>query len=1063
MPSNYEAIRKENERKYGTEVGRYGPSLLANQYADRTHFIFELLQNAEDALGRRSGWEGSREVAFELSLGKLRVSHWGEPFDEADVRGICGIAEGTKGDDLTSIGRFGIGFKSVYAFTDQPEIHSGDEHFAIENLVWPRGVPELDGPTDRTTFILPLKQEDQRAHAEIAAGLREIGVRTLLFMREIEEISWKVETGESGRYLRSPADVVGPNIRKVTVVSRNPDTPDVEETWLLFSRPVETDDGQFVGQIEIAFSVTDGGPAESLSLQPITESPLVVFFPTVVETHLGFLAQGPYRTTPSRDNIPKNDPWNRRLFQETGELVVDSLGWMRDQDLLGVPVLQGLPLDGEKFAEGSMFAPLFSRTKEALASEPLLPGFAGGYLAGEEAKLARGADLRSLLSDSQLTQLSETDGKAGWVSGDITQDRTPELRSYLLRELGIVEVTPEMFIRRLDTQFLESQSDEWIVRLYEYLNDQPALTRRARSLPLVRLKGGQHVVAKSDEHPNAFLPSSIETDFPTVRDAVCETPAAREFLTELGLTEADPVDDVIRNVLPTYAEPDVDVDEKRYAADVERLVSAFGTDSERQRRKLMEVLRDSHFVMAVDAGDGSIQAVRPDEVYLPTDALLRLFEGAPGVLFVDDSFSCLWGQDVRRMLRASGVAERLRAVSAPVNWEKRRELQMQADSVGTRSPEKIEDFDIDGLEPLLSLLPSLNPTDRQVRARLLWDALTEVAQHEQKVFTGRYRGRYYNQTKTCVFQPAFIERLEDTEWIPVPGEDGELDKPEYVLFDDLAWETHAFLQSRIKFKSPVMETLAREAGIEPGVIDLLKKAGVTRVDELQDRLGIGPQEGRGTESEERDTQREAASKDDGPVTTSGGLGGSDPNGNRRRKPKGGRRGARSTNGTDTGAVGTRPGTNTPRGEGKPRAFISYVAAHPDDEAPDPDGINQEERRELEATAIARIRAVEPELRTTPANNPGFDLFEEGDDGSPIRWIEVKAMMESLQDRPVGMSRQQFEVAREAGDAFWLYIVEHAADDERARIVRIQDPARKTQTFTFDRGWVAVAEGNDELE
>jgi hypothetical protein len=39
------------------------------------------------------------------------------------------------------------------------------------------------------------------------------------------------------------------------------------------------------------------------AVQPLAKSPLVVFFPTVVESHLGFLVQGPYRTTPSRDNM----------------------------------------------------------------------------------------------------------------------------------------------------------------------------------------------------------------------------------------------------------------------------------------------------------------------------------------------------------------------------------------------------------------------------------------------------------------------------------------------------------------------------------------------------------------------------------------------------------------------------------------------------------------------------------------------------------------------------------------------------------------------------------------
>ena len=52
-PSNYVAIGEENRTRYGTDIGRIGPMLLADRYDDRTHFIFELLQNAEDALGRR--------------------------------------------------------------------------------------------------------------------------------------------------------------------------------------------------------------------------------------------------------------------------------------------------------------------------------------------------------------------------------------------------------------------------------------------------------------------------------------------------------------------------------------------------------------------------------------------------------------------------------------------------------------------------------------------------------------------------------------------------------------------------------------------------------------------------------------------------------------------------------------------------------------------------------------------------------------------------------------------------------------------------------------------------
>ena len=52
-----------------------------------------------------------------------------------------------------------------------------------------------------------------------------------------------------------------------------------------------------------------------------------VFFPTVVTTHLGFLVQGPYRTTPSRDNVPPRRPLERQqLVQETAALLLDALG-----------------------------------------------------------------------------------------------------------------------------------------------------------------------------------------------------------------------------------------------------------------------------------------------------------------------------------------------------------------------------------------------------------------------------------------------------------------------------------------------------------------------------------------------------------------------------------------------------------------------------------------------------------------------------------------------------------------------------------------------------------------
>ena len=86
MPVDYDSISTNNRIKYGTDIKRIGRMLLADRYDDRTHFIFELLQNAEDALGKRgASWNGSRAVTFSLSSDELTISHFGKPFDEADV------------------------------------------------------------------------------------------------------------------------------------------------------------------------------------------------------------------------------------------------------------------------------------------------------------------------------------------------------------------------------------------------------------------------------------------------------------------------------------------------------------------------------------------------------------------------------------------------------------------------------------------------------------------------------------------------------------------------------------------------------------------------------------------------------------------------------------------------------------------------------------------------------------------------------------------------------------------------------------------------------------------
>ena len=298
--------------------------------------------------------------------------------------------------------------------------------------------------------------------------------------------------------------------------------------------------GEPAGHVELAFSLARDKDSQRERIQRVERSPLVVFFPTVVETHLGFLVQGPYRTTPSRDNVPHSDTWNQRLVDQTASLLGEALCWLRDNDLLDTSGLRCLPLDKAKFGESTMFAPLYDATKSALSSECLLPRFDAGHVAAACARLGRTQEIRELFTPTQLAALYGEEGQLVWLSGDITQDRTPELRHYLVHELGVPELTPETVIPRLDEGFLEAQSDDWIGKLYEFLNGQPGLRRRFEVLPLIRLEDGTHVPPRSDGQPQAFLPGPIETGFPVVRTAVCIGETSLDFPAVPGADTARP-------------------------------------------------------------------------------------------------------------------------------------------------------------------------------------------------------------------------------------------------------------------------------------------------------------------------------------------------------------------------------------------------------------------------------------------------------------------------------------------------------------------------------------------
>ncbi len=810
MTTDYEQISRENIARYGWDTAYI--DLLGSLYNERTHFIFELIQNAEDT--------GATTLTFDLHLDRLEVLHDGRPFSEANVRGICGVAHGTKGEDLTKIGKFGIGFKSVYAYTRTPYIYSGNESFRIDNYVQPHATVRRSVARAGTTFVFPFDRDDMaptKAFVEISAALGNVAPRSLLFLRSIRRIVAK-RPGLPNVTLEREA-ATGPT--RSSQLVRVYDSASVganDSYWLIWKRDV-SDASHRDQHVEVAFCYEHDSKQKGTEkdIVRVRRSPLVAFFPTAKETRLGFLVQGPYRTTPARDNIPEDDAWNLHLVRETANLVVEVLRELRDSGRLTLEVLQSLPITPDDF-QRTMFWPLFKTVKAAISSESLIPVAGGGYARASELKLPRTGTVRSLLAPQALTELCSSPDPLRFIHESLTPDRAPALWQYLRDEAGLEEITAEGVVTRLTAEFLASQPDEWISQLYEFLNMTPALSRKprlpnertgqARSKPIIRLEDGSHVLPfKASGFPAAYLPGQAATEFPTVRRSVLSSAPARQYLESLGFTAPDAVTEVINIVLPRYEGLDIrDLDLARHDSDIELIVRALSRADADRKSRLLEQLAKTTFLIAENAADGALRLLGPSKLHWRTPETELYFAGNPATWFLSSRYAAHW--DKLGSLRV-GDRPAVRAQKAGFHGYVR-----IADMQGHHE-RGLDNFDpnadIEGLEFAL-----LHPT--AARSEYIWNELLSPNSHlvcGVVETSGRMDFSYAERNE--LRSPIGV-LATDLPWLP--GPDGRLYRPDEITLDDLpaGYKRDDALAVALGMAQPVVEEASRQLGVPAEVL-----------------------------------------------------------------------------------------------------------------------------------------------------------------------------------------------------------------------------------------------------
>ena len=832
MATDYKKIAEDHENRYGWDVKHL--RIYKKLYSEKTHFVYELIQNADDS--------GSECLKLQLDSNDLLVWNDGRQFNERDVRSICSLGSSDK--DLTDIGTFGIGFKAVYNYTDFPEIYSADECFRIRDCVKPEGINEMNPKIaelvnrGKTVFCLPFKdnlhRENDIEHLKnrLCNLLKE---RSLLFLRCLKTFEWKDEPNDqAGSYssYRGPFDKIqnvpeNQSVELVKLTMSLDDNNESSETFLVFCKRVQppkdvidrlleqAEDGEEkqriqksaeeLQPIEVAFKLQD----DRITAMD-DNCVLFAYLPTQKETHLKFLIQARYQTTPPRDNIikPSDSLWNRWLLEETADFFQEVLEHLKANDLLEPTFFNILPLKKDKVPKEFKF--ITEALQKAMREKAFIPTEKEGHYAkAEDVFYPNSMPLRKLVKSSGMHSDS------GLLHPDIREDAKESERCFdVMAEAGVKEIDETDLLCWLEEQscaWFKNKTNKWLCSLYIYFNRKWSKSelKRIKELPLVRLENGEHV--STSDQLVYFPPDTDEArkdiepflnELPILRSTLLKGKDRRDinaFLKKLGVKMLRSRSLITESICPLYRQPDKpSVTKNRWH--VRYIFNFWQRAAESERIRLEKSVSKVPILRAYKGTQRKISDfVVPRNAYLPqaymgdNDLETYFSVSEDKVWFVDDKYLTK-NSDTKawlQFLKAIGVMDMPLVIQKNIastfeNYQEfNRELakrNVESEYTTRLWEASIEDFYLQGLSKVLDKISKHGKVDF---SRIIWHLLVKIVNplpaemwDRDTFFNNLFQGEYhwfYRTNQRKFFDATFYRQLKSTAWIP--DEQGNLHKP----------------------------------------------------------------------------------------------------------------------------------------------------------------------------------------------------------------------------------------------------------------------------------------------
>ena len=419
-----------------TEHANHEEIIRVGGYANRT--LLELVQNAADAIaGSDDGGPhaGRVEIVLDIDRGVLYCANAGRPFSKDGLRSITmAHISGKRGDE---IGRFGLGFKSVLAVSDRPQVFSRSVSFEFNS---PSAQAELAHaapgarryPLLRTAVAIDADREfsedailaelgewaatvvrlpEAKKLARLRDEIENFATEFLLFVSAVREVRLRI-LGSDGLTITHVSRDLGNGLLRIERPDGDGDEWIVQDRMHAPSAHARKEVGEAVSRSEVKVTVALPRRQSRLRIGQFWS-----YFPLQDRTSASGLFNAPWSVNDDRTTLLRND-YNREILQTIADAFVDLLPRVITSDDPAAH-LDYMPARGkarETFGFGD--ETMIAHVRAAVSRRPLIPDADGS--------LSFGLDLRPL--DFAVKFAPEV--HEGWALSPNTGKDVPHWRCY---------------------------------------------------------------------------------------------------------------------------------------------------------------------------------------------------------------------------------------------------------------------------------------------------------------------------------------------------------------------------------------------------------------------------------------------------------------------------------------------------------------------------------------------------------------------------------------------------------------------------------------------------------